>query len=203
MSPSIGGQQAMMSASVAVTKRDQLLGDCVNALTRIVILVAALAAVSCANEPPPQPAPQPISPPDTRAADEAAIRSAIREWAAAAKAKDAEKFASFYAGDGVIMFAGAPDVRGSASIREAIMGLMKDPAFALSFEPDAVVVARSGDLAYETGSYEMTATGPNKKPSTENGHYVVVWRKQADGAWKVALDVPVSDPPAPATPAAR
>jgi len=27
------------------------------------------------------------------------------------------------------------------------------------------------------------------------GHYVVVWRKQSNGTWKVVLDVPVSDPP--------
>ena len=166
------------------------------ALTRPVVVIAALVMVSCGTPPAPPPAPPAAAPPDTRAADETAIRKSVEEWSAAAKAKDAEKFASFYASDATLMFAGAPDVHTSASIRETIVAMMKDPAFALSFAADKVVVARSGDLAYETGTYTLTTTGPNKKPATENGHYVVVWRKQADAAWKVAIDAPISDPPA-------
>ena len=92
------------------------------------------------------------------------------------------------------MMAGVPDIKGIAAIREAIPAMMQDPAFALSFEADRVEVARSGDLAYETGSYTMTMTGPDKKPATEKGHYVVVWRKGADGAWKAVVDAPISDP---------
>jgi uncharacterized protein (TIGR02246 family) len=159
-----------------------------NSSLRFGSLVAALTIVACAQ--------QPAAPPDTRAADEAAIRAAVKEWSAAAQAKNAAKFASFYAEDGVIMLAGAPDISGMAAIREGLAGMMQDPAFSLSFAAETVVVARSGDLAYETGSYAMSMTGPDGKPAPEQGHYIVVWRKQADGTWKVAADVPVSDPPA-------
>ena len=159
-----------------------------NVMRRFVAMVAVLVAVGCTQ--------RPAEPPDTRAADEAAIRASIREWSAAAQAKDAAKFVSFYADDAVVMMAGAPDISGIAAIREGIGGMMQDPAFALSFAADNVVVARSGDLAYETGAYSMSMTGPDNKPATEQGHYVVVWRKQADGAWKVAVDAPLSDPPA-------
>ena len=174
-----------------------------NALARLIVFSAVLSAVGCVNDPPPQPAPPPAPPPDTRAADEAAIRKSVQDWVAAAKAKDAEKFASFYASDATLMFVGVPDVRSSAAIRENVLAMMKDPAFALSFATDGVTVARSGDLAYETGTYELTTTGPNKKPATENGHYVVVWRKQPDGAWKVAIDAPISDSPAAPAPASK
>jgi ketosteroid isomerase-like protein len=44
----------------------------------------------------------------------------------------------------------------------------------------------------------MTMSDAKKKPATESGRYVVVWQKQADGAWKVVLDAPVSDGPAAA-----
>jgi uncharacterized protein (TIGR02246 family) len=162
-----------------------------NALGRAASLAAALAFAACTQ----QPAPTPSAPPDTRAADEAALRALIKDWSAAAQAKDAGKFVSVYADDAVVMMAGAPDIRGLAAIREGIPAMMQDPAFALSFEADRVEVARSGDLAYETGSYSMTMTGPDKKPATEKGHYVVVWRKGADGAWKVVVDAPLSDPP--------
>jgi len=162
-----------------------------NALRRAASLAAALALAACTQPP----APAPSAPPDTRAADEAALRALIKDWSAAAQAKDAAKFVSVYADDAVVMMAGAPDIRGLAAIREGIPAMMQDPAFALSFEADRVEVARSGDLAYETGSYSMTMTGPDRKPATEKGHYVVVWRKGADGAWKVVVDAPVSDPP--------
>lgn len=157
-----------------------------------ILLVASLGAAGCTQQ---QPAPQATAAPDTRAADEAALRAHITDWAAAAQAKDASRFVSVYADDAVVMLGNAPDMRGTAAIREGIGGMMQDPAFALSFQPDSVVVARSGDLAYETGPYSMTMTGPDKKPATEKGHYVVVWRKQAGGDWKVAVDAPISDPP--------
>ncbi len=161
------------------------------AFARFGVLVGVLAVVGCAE--PPKAAPPP--PPDTRAADEAAIQAAVKEWSASAQAKDADKFASFYAEDAVIMLERAPDVSGKAAIREAIGGMMQDPNFSLTFEPTKVVVARSGDLAYETGPYALTMSDPKKKPATEKGSYVVVWQKGADGTWKVVRDVPVSDPP--------
>jgi uncharacterized protein (TIGR02246 family) len=154
-------------------------------------LLGALTLAACAQPAPPAPTP----PPDTRAADEAAIRAAAKDWSAAAQAKDPEKFASFYADDAVLLLEGAPDPSGKAAIHEAAVGMMKDPNFALSFESDSVVAARSGDLAYETGSYSLTMSDAKKKPATTKGHYLVVWQKQADGSWKALRDAPVSDPP--------
>jgi uncharacterized protein (TIGR02246 family) len=159
------------------------------ALCRIGLVACAVILVGCAQQ-----APAPTPPPDTRAADEAAIRAAITEWAGSAQAKDAEKFASFYAEDAVLMLADSPPISGKAAIDAGIGGMMQDPNFALSFEPDSVVVARSGDLAYETGTFSLTMSDPKKKPATEQGHYVVVWQKQADGTWKVVRDAPVVGP---------
>lgn len=157
-------------------------------LGRIGLVAGAVILVGCAQQ-----APAPTPPPDTRAADEAAIRAAITEWVASAQAKDAEKFASFYAEDAVLMMAGSAPVSGAA-ISAATGAMMQDPNFALSFEPSSVVVARSGDLAYETGTFSLTMSDPKKKPATETGDYVVVWQKQADGSWKVVRDVPVVGP---------
>jgi uncharacterized protein (TIGR02246 family) len=169
---------------------------------RALPLIATLTVAACTT-PPPAPPAQPAPPADTRAADEATIRAAIRDWSAAAKAKDAAKFVSFYAPDAVLMIEDAPDMRGIEALRTGVTAMMQDPNFALSFEADTVVVARSSDVAYETGTYAMTMTGPHKKPATENGHYVVVWQKQADNTWKVVRDNPVSDPPVTAGPAGR
>src|SRR5262245_48407506 len=135
--------------------------------------VLLLSLTGCpAEKAPPPPLPTPA--PDTRPQDEAAIRAAIKDWAAAAAAKDPAKFSSFYAEDATVLLPNMADPSGKTTIGEAIAGMMKDANFALSFEADTVVVARSGDIAYETGAYSMTVTDPaRKKPSTEKGHYVV------------------------------
>jgi uncharacterized protein (TIGR02246 family) len=159
------------------------------------VVASVLVVAGCTQ---PVQAPPPTPTPDTRAADEAAIHAAVKEWSAAAHAKDADKFGSYYADDAALLLEGAPDLTGKAAILEGIGGMMKDPHFDLSFEADKVVVARSGDLAYETGSYSLTMSDARKKASTQAGHYVVVWRKQGDGSWKAVVDAPISDPPAAA-----
>lgn len=155
-------------------------------------LFLTIGVAACAQPP----APPPAAPPDTRAADEAAIRAASKEWSSSARAKDVQKFVSFYTDDATVLLEGAPDQNGMAAIREGMTGMMSDPNFALSFDTEKVTVARSGDLAYETGTFSLTLSGKDKKPAIDAGHFVVVWRKQADGSWKAAVDAPVSDPPA-------
>lgn len=156
-------------------------------LSRHVVLVTALAVTACA--------PPPAEQPDTRAEDEVAIRDAVEQWSASAQAKDADAFVSFYTDDGRLMVEDAPDMQGRDALHEGIAGMMQDPNFDLSFGPDEVVVARAGDIAYETGTYTLTMTGEDGEAATEQGHYLVVWEKQAGGEWKVVVDVPVSDPP--------
>jgi len=164
-----------------------------SALVRFGPLVVALSLVGCAQ---PAPPPQRVEPPDTRAADEAAVRAASKDWSAAAQAKDVEKFASYYAEDGVVLLEAAPDVKGMVAIRETLGGMMQDPNFALSFETTSVEVARSGDIAYELATFSLTLSDPKtKKPATQKGLGVVVWKKTG-GQWKAVVDAPVSDPPA-------
>lgn len=54
--------------------------------------------------------------------------------------------------------------------------------------------ARSGDLGYTTGPYEFRQKGPDDK-AVFTGNYMTIWRKQADGSWKVAIDFGISNPP--------
>ena len=160
-------------------------------ISRNIALVCILALAACAQPP----AAEPPEQPDTREADAAEIHAAVKNWSAAAQAKDAEAFVSVYDDDAVLMLEGAPNLVGVEAIREGMSGMMQDPNFELSFEADQVKVARSGDLAYETGAYSQTMSDPEENPATQKGHYVVVWEKQAAGSWKVVLDAPVSDPP--------
>lgn len=155
-----------------------------------VICVALLAG--CSTEPA---TPTQVSVPlaDTRASDETAIRAASAAWSQAATAKDVDKTVSFYGEGAVVMSPKAPAVRGSENIRKGWVELLATPGPGLSWQTTSVEVARSGDLAYETGTYVFSTIDKKGKTQEQKGKYVVVWKKQTDGAWKVAVDTDNTD----------
>ncbi len=140
----------------------------------------------------------PAQPPDTRAADEAAIRAAVIEWSNAAQAKDVNKAVSFYADDAMQFADKGPLVEGKDSIRTGWEQMLALPGPGLTFATTGVEVARAGDMAYEYGTYDFATKDRKGKIIDEKGKYVVVWKKQADGSWKVAADIDNRDAaPAP------
>ncbi len=58
----------------------------------------------------------------------------------------------------------------------------------LSWQPTFAVMARSCDLGFTTGPAEWRKEKGDEKP-LGYGQYISVWKKQADEAWKVILDV--------------
>jgi ketosteroid isomerase-like protein len=66
-----------------------------------------------------------------------------------------------------------------------------DPAnpTVLTWAPEIAEVSASGELGYTSGPYEVR---PDRGAApTDFGHYVSLWKKQADGAWRVLLDIGV------------
>jgi uncharacterized protein (TIGR02246 family) len=138
---------------------------------------------------------QPATPADTRAEDEAKIRALDADWVKAVAAKDAQRCASFYADNGSLLLAGAPIATGKDAILKAWTGMLATPGVSLSFSPTKIEVSRAGDLAYDLGDYEETAKDKKGKSQTVKAKYIVVWGKQADGAWKALLDSPTTTTP--------
>ena len=132
--------------------------------------------------------------PDTRA-DETAIRQADIDWAKAAAAKDVEKITTYYADDGTLYPPNAPMAAGKPAIKVAWTGMVNLPGFMISWVPSRVEVARSGDLAWSTGTYNMMLSVAGLPPN-DHGKYVVVWKKQQDGSWRAVADIFNSDLPA-------
>jgi ketosteroid isomerase-like protein len=69
------------------------------------------------------------------------------------------------------------------------------PPVELTWWPVYAEVAASGDLGYTTGPYVLRETGQGPGGETQTGYYVTVWRRQADGAWKVVADLGATTPP--------
>jgi ketosteroid isomerase-like protein len=122
-------------------------------------------------------------------ADEQAIRKLDKEWSAAAQSKDIGKTVSYYAEGASAFPFNAPIATGKEQIQKVWTGLMALPGFSLSFAPTKIEVAKSGDLAYDVGTFELKVNDASGKPTTEIGKYVVVWKKQADKQWKVVADI--------------
>jgi uncharacterized protein (TIGR02246 family) len=143
------------------------------------------------------------APPDTRAADEEAVRKADADWEKAAQSKSVDAWAAFYSDDAVVLPPNEALATGRDNIKKSIGGLLGLPNLAISWQSTKVEVARSGDLAYLYGTYEVSFDEAPGKRTTDRGKLVEVWRKQADGSWKCIVDTWNSDlPAAPAAPAA-
>jgi uncharacterized protein (TIGR02246 family) len=138
---------------------------------------------------------------DTRATDEAALRKLDDEWSKAAGAKDLEKTISYYSDDTLIMPSNSPALQGKDAARAMWKAMFAVPGFGGGWKATRVEVAKSGDLGWTTGPYEITEIDASGKPMTDKGKYLAVWKKQADGSWKCVADMFNTDlPPASAPP---
>jgi uncharacterized protein (TIGR02246 family) len=135
---------------------------------------------------------------DTKSAIEKALRDLDAQWSAAAGAKDLDKTVSFYSDDAVVMPPNAPSATTKEAIRSAWKEMLTNPGAAISWKATKVEVAKSGDLACVSGTYEETTTDASGNPVKDRGKYVEVWEKQADGKWKCGADIWNSDLPATA-----
>jgi ketosteroid isomerase-like protein len=99
-------------------------------------------------------------------------------------------FAAFIADDGILFRPGP--VKGKE-------WLAKNPAPVsdkhpwLSWYPTVADVALAGDMGYTTGPWEFRPDVNNGK-AVAFGNFLTVWKKQADGSWKFAIDLGISGP---------
>lgn len=133
--------------------------------------------------------------PDTHDADVKAIKDVEDAWVKAAATKDVDKFLAFYAEDGSVLMPNAPLFTGKPAIKGALKPMMEDPNFSLTFTP--AKVDASQNLAYTQGTYKMTFSDIRGNKFEDEGKYLTVYRKQADGNWKAVEDTMMSDLPLP------
>ena len=130
------------------------------------------------------------TPPIDVDAEAAALRATDEAWAAAAsEGTDVDLVASFWSDDATIFPNDASLVQGKAAIVEFVRASFELPGFHITWQPQDVIVAASGDLGTTTGTNEFTLPGPDGGTTTIRGHYVTVWRKNAEGEWKCIIDM--------------
>jgi ketosteroid isomerase-like protein len=158
-----------------------------------ILLIAATCAglaTACAK-------PAPEAPAVDLAAETQAVRDRSVAWLQMTHAKDISGLVNdIYTANAISMFDG--DIRkGTAVIRASEEIRLAPPDQTFSWSATDVQVAKSGDLAYELGSFWFDTDGAGAQPVV-SGEYVVVWTK-ADGTWRVAVEssTAVKPPEAP------
>ena len=134
---------------------------------------------------------------DTTSAIEQTLRDLDDQWSKAAGAKDVDKTVSYYSEDAIVMPPNAPAATTNEAIRKIWKDLLTDTK--ISWKTKKVEVAQSGDLAFSSGTYEVTLIDPTGTPVNDRGKYLEVWKKQSDGSWKCVADAWNSDLPATAS----
>jgi ketosteroid isomerase-like protein len=102
---------------------------------------------------------------------------------------DAAGCAAFFT-EGVLLLApDQPMTRGKKTFEEIYNSRM-DNSGGGTHTNELVEYGVEGDLAYQVGTFAITGTNPS-----EQGKFVNVLRRQADGTWKVAVSIFNSDRP--------
>jgi uncharacterized protein (TIGR02246 family) len=156
------------------------------------ILPLAFTAGACAAPP---------APVDTTA-DVAAVSAVAEAWAAAYNAGDAAAVAALYSADAVFMRNHQPALEGQAAVQTAMEEQMAAMTTMINVMPDQTLVM--GDTAVGTGTFTMTLTpkAEGAAPINDEGGYMVVMQRQADGVWKIWRQIGNSAMPMPMAPMA-
>jgi ketosteroid isomerase-like protein len=108
-------------------------------------------------------------------------------------ARGGAAFADWFAGDAVSLGNGAAPNIGKVAIARSATWSPNN--YQLTWTPTDAMMGPSGDMGYTWGHYEGHSKDANGNPITTTGRYITMWRKEADGSWKVVLDAGSNEPP--------
>ena len=130
----------------------------------------------------------------TNREDTDAIFAADTAWLKVYQAKDLAKSVAFCDEQGSILVPNTPIATGKDAVAKVIASDFAASS-GITWHPDKVGVARSGDLGYSVGTYEETSKDSSGKTVSDKGKYLTVWKKQPDGSWKSLFDMSNTDLP--------
>ncbi|MDJ0513564.1 MAG: DUF4440 domain-containing protein [Methyloceanibacter sp.] len=102
---------------------------------------------------------------------------------------DAAGCASFFTDDVLLMAPGEPMLRGKEAFEEVYRSRMSKTGGG-KHSNSLIEYGEEGDLAYQVGTFAISGANP-----TEQGKFLNILKRQADGTWKVAISMFNSDRP--------
>lgn len=121
-------------------------------------------------------------------ADRAAFREIQRTWIESYLAGDMETLMSLHDEQTILMPRRQPTLRSIAEIRGFFEGRLGKYDIDFNDNPQELVI--NGDWAFLMGEFSLTGT-PKDGGETfrDAGRYFVLYRKNADGDWKIYRDI--------------
>ena len=105
-----------------------------------------------------------------------------RDFAKALNDKDAVAAANCYTEDATVLPPNEAPVSGRANIQKYWEVAVAAGAFDVKVA--SISTGSNGDLGYETGRFQMSTKDSTGKVVTENGKYIELLKRGADGKWK-------------------
>ena len=131
-------------------------------------------------------------------ADRATARQMDSAYSAAASAGNVEGMMAGYAPNAMVMPPNMPTAHGSDQIRQLWQGTTSQKILLQLTQETA---DGAGDFMFTTGKYHYQGLPVETSPS-EDGKYLIVYRREADGKWMIVAESWSSNaPPAPPPPA--
>src|SRR6202521_2590839 len=115
-------------------------------------------------------------------------------WVHDLRTKQLEPILKFYAPDAVFLQPTGERITGSAALRTLFQTIMA------SFNSDLTLHSQnleaSSDLAYDSGDFQETLTNiATGAKINSKGSYVIIYRRQVNGAWQIVQHVWTGTPP--------
>ena len=133
-----------------------------------------------------------LSPADT-SATKAAILSADRNLAAVVASKGAQAFLDALDPNAAVLFPGQPILKGPNEARTAFLARYGNPS-SLTWNPVHAVASTDGKLGCTMG-YSRFRNARDTAKVEHRGMYLMCWRKDANGKWRVAGAQVADSPP--------
>lgn len=143
-----------------------------------ILLALLLLAGACTDAPP--------TPPDT-ADVRADIEAQARRFSQAYMDGDLDTLVSIYTEDGVAAPGGRDFIVGHDALRR--FWQLPDGRIVSHHQTTSKELIVSGDYAYDWGYYEGAAGPADGEQQSFRGKYVIVWRRDADGVWRMLQDM--------------
>jgi uncharacterized protein (TIGR02246 family) len=116
--------------------------------------------------------------------DERAIRQLIESWMQASRKGDAATVLSLMTEDAVFTVAGREPF-GREAFRAASNAMA---GMRIEGTSEVVELQVLGDWAFSRNRIDMTVTPPGGEPVRRAGYTLTLYRKEADGRWRLARD---------------
>ena len=133
-------------------------------------------------------------------AERAALMAADDAFSEASQASDdpmATLSASFLH-DANVLAPEMPMARGKEASMAIFAALEALPEYSLNWKAEIAEVGGAADLGYTIGPYHMEFLDPEGNPVIIDGKFITIWKKQADGTWKIAVEMFNTDGAPPA-----